>query len=417
LNAGAELRLVAAAALAVAVDAGVIAGHVVRDLPTPFPHWRPPDPGAAPWLARSLSALRTHLRPRGVWFRNSLRASLALGLAVLVARLTRLDHSFWVVLGTLSVLRSNALSTGRTALLAILGTVAGFVVASSLTLAIGTNHVALWVMLPIAAFLAAYVPTVVSFVVGQAAFTLFVVMLFDLLQPQGWRLGLVRLEDVALGILVSLVVAVLLWPRGARGQLRTALAALYRANAACLGAAFGYLLGDRGEREVDASRARVATEVDRAGEAFEAFLTERGSRTVPTVTWGRVAAVGNDVLLAVDAIEAMGLLGYRTVGCEDCVGRVRRDVGAVVSVFAGFAAQLEGRGSKPATTVETTAETRGAVEGCLRAWRGASDTGLARTALGLAAAWFWNAELVRLGGELAEPLAAVAAAARSPWWR
>jgi uncharacterized membrane protein YccC len=73
------------------------------------------------------------------------------------------------------------------------------------------------------AFLAAYVPTAVSFLVGQAAFTLFVVVLFDLLQPQGWRLGLVRVEDIALGVGVSLVVAVLLWPRGARGQLRSAL--------------------------------------------------------------------------------------------------------------------------------------------------------------------------------------------------
>jgi hypothetical protein len=35
-----------------------------------------------------------------------------------------------VVLGTLSVLRSNALGTGRTALLAILGTVVGFVIAA-----------------------------------------------------------------------------------------------------------------------------------------------------------------------------------------------------------------------------------------------------------------------------------------------
>ena len=253
-----------------------------------------------------------------------------------------------MVLGTLSVLRSNALSTGRTALLAIGGTVVGFVIAAVLTLAIGTSAGALWVTLPIVAFLAAYVPTAVSFLVGQAAFTLFVVVLFDLLQPQGWRLGLVRLEDIALGVGVSVVVAVLLWPRGARGQLGSALAALYRADAACLDAAFGYLLGDGSQRQVDASRRAAETEVDRAAAAFEVFLTERGSRTLPAATWARVAAAGNDVLFAADAMELMGLLGYRPDGCQQCVDQIRRDAAAVVGVFTGFAGQLQQRRAPPA---------------------------------------------------------------------
>jgi uncharacterized membrane protein YccC len=130
LDAGGELRLLAHAALAVAVDAAAVAGHAVHDPPSPLPHWPAPRAGAGPWLGRVAATLRTHLRPTSVWFRNSLRAALALGLAVLLTRITRVEHSFWVVLGTLSVLRSNALGTGRTALLAILGTVVGFVIAA-----------------------------------------------------------------------------------------------------------------------------------------------------------------------------------------------------------------------------------------------------------------------------------------------
>ena len=49
-----------------------------------------------------------------------------------VADLTDVQHGFWVVLGTLSVLRTNAASTGATAFKAITGTVAGFVVGSAL---------------------------------------------------------------------------------------------------------------------------------------------------------------------------------------------------------------------------------------------------------------------------------------------
>ncbi len=417
LSGGVASRLLAHTALAIAVDATVVGGLDVDDPPSPLPHWNAPRPGPASWLQRVAGTLRTHLRPTSVWFRNRLRAALALGLAVLVTRIVRVDHSFWVVLGTLSVLRSNALGTGRTALLAIEGTVVGLVIAAVLTLAIGTDEVGLWITLPIVAFLAAYVPTVVSFLVGQAGFTLFVIVLFDLLQPQGWRLGLVRLEDVALGIGVSLVVAVLLWPRGARGQLRSALAALYRADAACLQAAFGYLLGRRSQREVDASRRAADAEMARAGEAFDGFLTERGSRTVPTVTWGRVATAGNDVLLAADAMEAMGLLGYRTDGCERCVDRVRRDVAEMVGVLSSFARQLEERHVPATPRLRAAAETRDAVVECLRAWRGAPDSPLGPTAIALATAWFWNVEIARLGGELAQPLAAVAAAAQSPWWR
>jgi hypothetical protein len=215
---------------------------------------------------------------------------------------------------------------------------------------------------------------------------------------------------------VSLVVAVALWPRGARGQLRSALAALYRADAACLEAAFGYLLGDGNQRQVDIRRRAAETEVDRAAAAFEIFLTERGSRTLPAATWARVAAAGNDVLLAADAMELMGLLGYRIHGCQQCADRIRRDAAAVMGVFTGFAGQLQERRAPPPPRVPAAA-TRDAVVGCLRAWRGAPGSPLGPTAIALATAWFWSAQIARLGGELAQPLAAVAAAAQSPWWR
>ena len=70
-----------------------------------------------PALPNTLLAARqragSHLESHSVWLHNSLRGAVGLGLAVLVARLTGVQHSFWVVLGTLSVLRSNALNTGQ----------------------------------------------------------------------------------------------------------------------------------------------------------------------------------------------------------------------------------------------------------------------------------------------------------------
>jgi uncharacterized membrane protein YccC len=81
-----------------------------------------------------------------VWLHNSLRSAAALAVAVFVATQLGVQHSFWVVLGVLSVLRSTALNTGQSAVRGLLGTVVGFVVGGAILLGIGTNTVVLWVL-------------------------------------------------------------------------------------------------------------------------------------------------------------------------------------------------------------------------------------------------------------------------------
>ena len=146
--------------------------------------------------------------PRAVWFRNSLRAGIGLGLAVFVAQIADLQHAFWAVLGTLSVLRSSALGTSRTALRAVAGTLLGLVVGTVLMIAIGTSEPLLWVVLPVVVFVAGFGPAV-SFIAAQAAFTITVVVLFNLIQPAGWRVGLIRVEDVVIGCVVAIGVGLL----------------------------------------------------------------------------------------------------------------------------------------------------------------------------------------------------------------
>ena len=193
--------------------------------------WRPgagggtldrPRPCGPPAACRaSLAAAHTHASVRSVWFINSLRGAVALAAAVAVADVGSFQHGFWVVLGTLSVLRTNAASTGATALRALAGTAIGFVVGGVLLVAIGSASTALWVVLPAAVFVAAYAPGTAPFVVGQAAFTVTVAVLFNLLAPVGWSVGVVRIEDVALGCAVSVAVGALFWPtRRGHGRRR-----------------------------------------------------------------------------------------------------------------------------------------------------------------------------------------------------
>jgi uncharacterized membrane protein YccC len=236
-------------------------------------------------LSAARERITSYLEPHSVWLHNSLRGAAGLGLAVLAARLTDVQHSFWVVLGALSVLRSNALNTGQDAVRAMLGTVAGFIVGAVLLVGIGTNTTLLWFLLPLAVFLAGVAPAVISFAGGQAAFTLTLVILFNIIQPTGWRVGLVRIEDVALGVGVSLVVGVLFWPRGARPALRQALAEAYADGAAYLVSTvrFGTSRGDPSTPAPalagDAARAAAASR--RLDDAFRTYLAERGTKRLP----------------------------------------------------------------------------------------------------------------------------------------
>jgi uncharacterized membrane protein YccC len=261
-------------------------------------------------LSVAESRAAAHVGRHSVWLRNSIRGAFALGLAVLVARLTGVQHSFWVVLGTLSVLRSNALSTGQDSLRALAGTVVGLVVGAGLLAAIGTNAVALWIVLPVAVLLAGVAPAVISFAAGQAAFTLTLVILFNLIKPAGWRVGLLRLEDVALGCAVSVVVGLLFWPRGAGSALRQALADAYTDSAADLVGAVEFGIsrctGQGAAPAVPADQSvRAAASDWRLDDAFRAYLAERGPKPVPlSDVTGLVTGVGG-IRLAAGAVVGL----------------------------------------------------------------------------------------------------------------
>ena len=172
-----------------------------------------------------------------------MRGALALAVAVAVADLSGAEHAFWVVLGTLSVLRTSAAATGATALRALLGTAVGFAIGAALVLLIGSTSTALWVALPIAVAIAAYAPGVAPFAVGQAAFTITIIVLFNLLVPVGWKVGELRIEDVALGCLVSVLVGGVFWPHGVASVVADDLADAYRSGVAYLRQAVDWVCG------------------------------------------------------------------------------------------------------------------------------------------------------------------------------
>jgi uncharacterized membrane protein YccC len=229
-------------------------------------------------MTEAVALVRRNATIRSVWFASSLRGAIALAAAVAAADVSGVQHGFWVVLGTLSVLRTNAAGTGATALRALSGTVVGFVVGAVLLVGIGTGSTALWVAFPLAVLVAAYAPGTMPFLAGQAAFTITIVVLFNLLAPAGWAIGLLRVEDVAIGCAVSLVVGVLCWPRGASGIVGDDLADAFRSGAAFLTQAVEWALSELMSPPA-AGPVAVAAGL-RLDDAVRGFLAEQGSKRI-----------------------------------------------------------------------------------------------------------------------------------------
>jgi uncharacterized membrane protein YgaE (UPF0421/DUF939 family) len=184
---------------------------------------RLPSTGTADWVMPETTAVaaitKGLLATRAVVLRNSVRTGLGLAVAVAVTQVFPIQNGFWVVLGALSVLRSSALTTGTRVLRAVAGTAIGFVIGVVVIELVGVDPIVMWVMLPLVAFGSAFVPEVASFIAGQAAFTMMVLIIFNLIAPTGWSVGLIRIQDVIIGALVGIVVSVLMWPRGVRTRV------------------------------------------------------------------------------------------------------------------------------------------------------------------------------------------------------
>jgi uncharacterized membrane protein YccC len=343
-----------------------------------------------------------HADVRSQWFRDSLRGAIALAVAVFVAKESEVANGFWVVLGTLSVLRSNVLGTGATVVQALVGTAIGIVIGAALVVAIGTDTGALWAVLPVAVLVASYAPRLVSFAAGQAGFTTVLLILFNIIQPKGWTVGLVRIQDVAIGFGISLVVGLLFWPRGAASLVRQSVAGAYVTAAEFVDAAVGRLL-ERGEPPVPQAEARAAqAAADRLDDAFRHYLAERSAKPVPLRDVGMLVAGAARVRRT--ALSLVGL-SYATDGAAadaDDRALLTGDAHALRRWYGGLGDALVEGHPPPDPDAPDDAGRRRLAEQVQRA-AAAGD----RTTMNLAIALLWAGEhlavLERMERRLAPP--------------
>jgi uncharacterized membrane protein YccC len=363
-----------------------------------------------------LRTIRTHLESPSTLLQGSLRVAIGLSLAVGVARAFDLSHAFWVVLGTIQVLRSNALGTGRTIIQAVVGNTIGVVIGGLFAVVAGNHPTLMWIAFPIAVFGAAYAATTIGFMLSQAAFTINLIVVFNLISPAGWQIGLVRIEDLLVGAFISLLVGLLLWPRGARSELARALASLYRSLVGYLEHAFDRVLGFELASERDPFRQLVVRARARADEAFDTFLNERGRGPFDEETAAFLLSSANQAILGGDLLDVIaGVMGYQATSCADGAREVRQQVRTLMDAYLYLADRLSlSQTAQPEVRVSSAA-LRQASLNCLRRWQANADMGNGAMAIVMAGEWAQN--LALLERDLEEPVSTAVEAARKPWWR
>jgi uncharacterized membrane protein YccC len=307
---------------------------------------RPARPGDRRAWEKWTRRARTNLSLGSVHLRNSLRLAVGLTLARIAVGVLDLQHGFWVVFATLTILRTTASTTRVTAVEALAGTALGFGAAAGLASAFGGHLVVYAAVLPLVIFLAFYTATAVNFVVGQACFTVLIVVLFNILQPQGWKIGLLRLEDVAAGAAIGVAIGLLIWPRGASGQLKGALAELLDDGRAYASRTARSLLAGVAEpRDAEELRVRALRTAVRTEDVFAQHLAERKSPDSAEV-WSGILIAGHRLWYSADVMgrmqapkdtpcpcsEFIGALQHCTTSLSDGYGEVARALRSGTSV-------------------------------------------------------------------------------------
>lgn len=325
---------------------------------------RPEAVGSSIVFARQGAA--AHAEVHSVWLHNSLRGAAALAVGVLVVEFSGVQHAFWVLLGSLAVLRSNALTTGQNALRGIIGTTAGIIIGGVLVYFVGTQMPALWVLLPVAVFFGGIAPATISFAAGQAGFTATVLILYNIIAPAGWQIGIVRVEDVAIGCVVSLAVGVLFWPRGAARALDRCLSEALSDSARYLDKAVDYGVSRCDSVHVVAAEptdeARRATAASRRlDDAFRNYLAERGTKHLSLADATTVINAAVVLQLTADAVlDLWSTVGRGASGDRAQARHELRGAGDRMSAWFAQAAEalLGGQDPPQPAAVDRSAGTR-----------------------------------------------------------
>jgi uncharacterized membrane protein YccC len=299
--------------------------------------------GSSPrkWARRA----RRNLNWRSVHLQNSIRLAVGLGLARLAVGVFDLQHGFWVGFATLVVIKTSAAGTRSTAVQAAVGTAIGFAASTVLITTFGVDAPVYSVVLPIVIFAGFYLPGAVSFIAGQAFFTVVIVVLFNLLKPAGWTVGLVRLEDVLVGATIGLVIGMAIWPRGAATELSGVVGRLFAAGGEYVEGRVRQLIGPgTGTSDLAGLGYRVGVAAVDAEDVFSQYLSEPHQSDVPVVAWSELIAAAHQVWFGASVASVVPVAAGAATRTPELAHSLTRSAAELARAYRRLAAVVAGGG-------------------------------------------------------------------------
>jgi uncharacterized membrane protein YccC len=228
-------------------------------------------------------------------------------------------------------------------------------------------------------------------------------VLFNLIAPVGSKIGVVRIEDVAIGCAVSAVVGVLFWPRGAAAVVGNDLADAFRRGADYLRQAVDWVLDNRSS--VPGGGVAAVTASLRVDDALRAFLAEQGSKRVSKHDLWRLVGAAQRLRLTANSLSGLGMTDRDHVPARD-------DLSAAVLDLVGWyerVAEQVGRPSRRGEVLALDAPTVPDIDGL--------DTATENRCVSILWVHEHLQHLVQHAPMVIEPALHVAEQRRVPWWR
>ncbi|MEU8298998.1 FUSC family protein [Micromonospora sp. NPDC048909] len=301
-----------------------------------------------PWTLYSRQ-FRSHLTLRSANLHSALRLAVALAAARVVAGTLQLTHGFWVLLATLTVLRTSAADT-RTALRpAVAGTIVG-AVGSGLLMLLVDSQVVYAAGLPAIMLLAFGAGRLLGPAWAQAMFTVLLTFVFAQLAPEGWRLAEARLVDVLLGGVIGVLAGVAMWPHGASRDLRRNVARyLVNSGDAVEQTVEAVLGGGRPDRAV----ARVSRSMTLADASYCQYHAERHAPPGRDMDWESALNAGHHVVQGAESLLRRNPPGC-LAGWPGAAAQLQSAAGQLRSAFHEVADDLAHRRTPTPPPVATS---------------------------------------------------------------
>lgn len=290
--------------------------------------------------------LRQELRPDSPILRAALQASVAAGVAMVLTKTLNLHNGYWVVLFALLVVKPDLGTTMAMGKKRIMGTALGAAAAIAFLLEAASTGPLYYSVALAGAYATLYLMSFPHPVVtgGVSCFTM--LLLSSTMSPLGWELGLWRMGEVALAVIIGLSAARFIWPNRASRRMRREASQVLEQLAGFLEQATKeYLAGDMGPDALGPARQQLQKALDQLRSSYQAAGQEPGRNPAMARHFGELIehqAHLFDQMLALEAAAGRGRpqgvqtrlepqlsalsaqiqVGLRTMG--QCLGKARR---------------------------------------------------------------------------------------------